>query len=280
MARSAWSTGTRRWSWWYPASTLHAMFPAPTLSPALQSGQRRQAPMRLHGEQAGDELRSDAETLCVGHDSTVVVPSSRQLWPYRHFGRHRHVADHAPAPRSPTHGEVAQELIESWHGTCPVCPAASCGLGRDDTCFLDRLVLELGVVQVRVHPAAASSSSWRPRSTMRPSATTRTGRHRAQSRAGARSRLTSWPRGPSAAHADRHLGLRVEMGGGLVEDDHVRCLEQEASEGYALFLATGEPYPRSPTTVSRPSGSDSMKGRICAPETASWSSSSVASGFA
>ena len=31
------------------------------------------------------------------------------------------------------------------------------------------------------------------------------------------------------------------MGGGLVEDDHVRCLEQEASEGYALFLATGEP---------------------------------------
>lgn len=34
--------------------------------------------------------------------------------------------------------------------TGPVCPAA---LSRDDISFLDRLVLELGVVQVRVHPA-------------------------------------------------------------------------------------------------------------------------------
>ena len=39
----------------------------------------------------------------------------------------------------------------------------------------------------------------------------------------------------------RGLGLRVEVGGRLVEHDDVRRLEQQPGDGDALLLAAGEP---------------------------------------
>ena len=46
------------------------------------------------------------------------------------------------------------------------------------------------------------------------------------------SRSVRWHRG---------LGLRVEVRRGLVEDDDVGCLEQEAGEGHPLLFPTREP---------------------------------------
>ena len=40
---------------------------------------------------------------------------------------------------------------------------------------------------------------------------------------------------------DGRLGLAVEVGGGLVEDDQARALEQQPGEGQALLLAAGQP---------------------------------------
>ena len=77
------------------------------------------------------------------------------------------------------------------------------------------------------------------------------------------------------------LGLRVEMGGGLVEDDDVRRLEEEAGEGDALLLAAREPVAAVADDGVEPVGQrlDERAGSA-RPSMASWSSSSVASGLA
>ena len=40
---------------------------------------------------------------------------------------------------------------------------------------------------------------------------------------------------------DEQLGLRVEVGGGLVEDHHGRILEQDPGDGQPLLLPAGQP---------------------------------------
>jgi hypothetical protein len=53
---------------------------------------------------------------------------------------------------------------------------------------------------------------------------------------------------------DERLALRVERAGGLVEDEDARVGQQRAGDGDALPLPAESRTPRSPTTVSYPSG--------------------------
>ena len=86
------------------------------------------------------------------------------------------------------------------------------------------------------------SSQWVPRSTMRPSSSDEDlvgGLDRRQAvgddqRRAARQRL-------GQRLLDEQLGLGVEVGGGLVEDDDGRALEQDPGDGQPLLLAAREP---------------------------------------
>ena len=76
------------------------------------------------------------------------------------------------------------------------------------------------------------------------------------------------------------LGLAVEVGGGLVEHDQAGALEQQASDREPLLSPPESRWPRSPTTVSRPEGSESTRDQTWAARNAVTMSASVADGEA
>ncbi len=53
------------------------------------------------------------------------------------------------------------------------------------------------------------------------------------------------------------LGLRVDGGERIVEDEDVRLAHERAGERDALALSAGQLHAALPTTVSKPSGSES-----------------------
>ena len=130
-------------------------------------------------------------------------------------------------------------------------------------------------------PPAASSSSWRPRSTMRPSADDEeligTSDRREpvgdDDRGAPLERLLQRP-------LDRHLRLGVEVGSGLVQDDDIGCLEQQAGERDALLLAAREPVAAIADDGLEPVGQRLDERQDLCAERASRISCSVASGFA
>ena len=104
---------------------------------------------------------------------------------------------------------------------------------------------ELQLVQAAVEPARArSSSSWVPTSRISPPSSTTM---RSASRTVAEA--VGDDEGRPALHQvgegllHQPLGLGVERGGGLVEDEDGRVLEQGARDGDALPLPAGEPAP-------------------------------------
>ena len=58
---------------------------------------------------------------------------------------------------------------------------------------------------------------------------------------------------------DQVLVLRIDAGGGLVQNDDGGVFQNGAGDGDALLLAAGDVPPPSPTTVSKPFGSAMMK---------------------
>jgi len=75
---------------------------------------------------------------------------------------------------------------------------------------------------------------------------------------------------------DPTLGLGVQGGGRLVEDQDGGVLEQRAGNREPLALPPREPHPRSPIRVANPSGSRSIKSSAWAVRAASRNASSLA----
>ena len=63
---------------------------------------------------------------------------------------------------------------------------------------------------------------------------------------------------------DGDLGLAVEVGGGLVEDDEAGALSSSRAIARRCFSPPESRWPRSPTTVSRPSGRRATRSQIWA----------------